>query len=216
MVSTQRFLQIAEIKQDTLILKDGSLRAVILVSSVNFALKSEDEQKALVYGYVSMLNTLEYPVQILIQSRKMNIDSYLKDLEEKAKIQTNELLKVHTEDYINFIKEIVVLGNIMAKRFYITVPYNVGGEARPGFFKRTVAVFSPAKVISLKEATFLRYKEKLQKRVDNVIAGLENLNLPAVRLDTQALIELFYASYNLELVDRQKLGSLEELQVEMT
>ena len=102
--STQQFLDIAEIRQDTLILKDGSLRAVILVSSHNFALQSEDEQNALVAAYITMLNMLEYQIQVVIQSRKMNIDEYLNGLEEKARVQTNQLLKIQTEDYIKFMR----------------------------------------------------------------------------------------------------------------
>lgn len=214
MKSTQAYLHIAEIKNDTIVLKDGGLRSVILVSSVNFALKSEDEQKALIGSYVTMLNALEYPIQILLQSRKLNIDEYLNDLEERMKRQTNELLKIHTRDYIDFIREVITLGNIMSKRFYIVVPYSPLGDSRTGFFKRLTGVFTPTKVIALREQSFLRYKEQLDKRVDNVFAGLTDIGLAAARLDTQGLIELFYTTYNPEVSQSQRLGKLEELQVE--
>ena len=212
--STQNYLDVAEIKQDTVVLKDGALRAVILVSSVNFALKSEDEQKALIGSYVTMLNTLEYPIHILIQSRRMNIDEYLHNLEERAKAQTNELLKVHTRDYLEFVREIITLGNIMSKKFYAVVPFNEEGEARQGFFKRLFGVFTPTKVIQLKEERFLKLKLHLDKRVDNVLTGLVNMNLNATRLDTGALIELFYTTYNPTESQMQKLGNVAELQVE--
>jgi hypothetical protein len=212
--STQNYLDIAEIKQDTLVMKDGSLRAVILVSSINFALKSEDEQKALISGYITMLNMLEYPLQILIQSRKMNIDDYLNDLEEAARVQTNELLKIQTQDYLSFVREIITLGNIMSKKFYIIVPYSFALQARAGFLKRLIDVFTPTKVIKLQEKKFLKYKSNLEKRVDNVLAGLNNLNLGTARLDTESLIELFYSTYNPQVSQVQKLGKLEDLQVE--
>ncbi|MFH1712572.1 MAG: TraC family protein [Candidatus Jacksonbacteria bacterium] len=214
MQSTTAHLNIAEIKKDTLIMKDGSVRAVILVSSVNFALKSEDEQKALIAGYVTMLNMLEYPLQILIQSRKMNIDDYLNDLEERARVQTNELLKIHTEDYLSYVREIITIGNIMSKKFYIIVSYDPGGHSRPSFIKRAIGVFTPTKVIRLKESVFAKYRAYLDKRIDNVLSGLSNLSLRAVRLDTESLIELFYSTFNPDVSQAQKLGKIEELQVE--
>ena len=212
--STQSYLHIAEIKHNTLVLKDGSLRAVILVSSVNFSLKAEDEQKALIAGYVTMLNTLEYSLQILIQSRKLNIDDYLNDLEELAKRQTNELLKIHTRDYLEFVREIITIGNIMDKKFYIIVPYSPLGETQHGFFKRFLSIVSPTKVIKLKEERFLRYKGQLDKRADNVFAALGSIGLNAVLLDTQGLIELFYSTYNPQVSQVQRLGSVDDLQVE--
>lgn len=214
MQSTTAHLNIAEIKQDALIMKDGSVRAVILVSSVNFALKSEDEQNALIAGYVTMLNMLEYPLQILIQSRKMNIDDYLNDLEERARVQTNELLKIHTQDYLSYVREIITIGNIMSKKFYIIVPYDSGGHSRPSFIHRAISVFMPTKVIRLKEAVFAKYRAYLDKRIDNVLSGLSNLSLRAVRLDTESLIELFYSTFNPDVSQAQKLGKIDELQVE--
>src|SRR3989338_282926 len=140
--STQTYIPIEEIKQDMLVLQDGSLRAVVLVASLNFALKSADEQKALIGSYVTMLNVLEYPLQILIQSRKMNIDDYLNSLSERAKEQTNGLLKVQTRDYLSFVRELITLGNIMSKKFYVIVPYSPGGDKRPGFFRRVLGAFT--------------------------------------------------------------------------
>lgn len=213
--STQQFLDIAEIKQDILILKDGSLRAVILVTSHNFALQSEDEQNALVAAYVNMLNMLEYQIQVVVQSRKMNIDEYLNDLLDKARIETNQLLKVQTEDYIKFVREIITLGNIMTKRFYVIVPYNPGGmSGRQGFFRQFFGLFMPTKVIKLREKKFQTYKGELAKRVNNVMSGLANVNLNPVQLDTESLIELFYATYNPFISQIQSIPKLEELQIE--
>src|SRR3989338_2926156 len=121
---TQQFLDIAEIKEDTVVLKDGTLRSVILVSSINFSLKSPDEQEAIIGAYVQFLNGLDFPMQIVVQSRKLNINDYLMRLEERERDQKNELLKIQTADYRSFVKELVQLGDIMSKHFYIVVPYS--------------------------------------------------------------------------------------------
>ena len=212
--STQSYLDVAEIKQDSLVLKDGSFRAVVLVSSINFALKSEEEQKALVGAYVTMLNSLDYPLQILVQSRPINVDDYLNELQDLAHSQTNELLKSQTQDYLDFVREIITLGHIMTKKFYVIVPFDPGGHSRPGFFKRLLSVFKPTKVIYMREEVFERAAMQLEKRISNVLTGLSGLSLSAVRLDTQALIELFYATYNPEIAQVQKFGKVEDIQVE--
>jgi len=152
--STQIFLDIAEIKNDVVILKDGSLRSVLMASSINFALKSEDEQEALVSSYVSFLNYLDFPVQVVIQSRMLDISKYQKKLEAAERDLTNDLLKKQLVNYRAYIKELVELGNIMTKRFYIVVPYSSIEEKKMGFFNRLGTVFTPAKVIKLKKSKF--------------------------------------------------------------
>jgi len=141
--STQRFLDIAEIRDDIVILRDGTARAVLLVSSINFALKSADEQEAIVQAYMTFLNSLEYPIQIVIQSRKMNIDPYLKRLSEQSRKTTNDLLRTQIEDYRSFISELLELGQIMQKRFYVVVPYDPLSDKQKKFFSRLTGVLSP-------------------------------------------------------------------------
>jgi hypothetical protein len=119
---TQRYLDIAEIREDTVVMKDGTLRAVIMVSSINFALKSEDEQQAIIQGYMQFLNGLEHPLQVVVQSRKMNADGYLATLRQQEETIHNELLKTQIRDYTSFIKELVDLGQIMQKRFFVVMP----------------------------------------------------------------------------------------------
>ena len=121
-VSVQKYLDIAEIKEDCVVLKNGSMRAVILVSSLNFALKSEEEQEAIIYAYRNFLNTLEkWPIQIVVQSRKLNIDGYINDLKKKEKEQTNELLRMQIAEYIQYIQELIEMGEIMTKKFFIVM-----------------------------------------------------------------------------------------------
>lgn len=212
--STQRYLDISEIRQDCIVLKDGTLRAVLLVSSINFSLKSEEEQKAVIAAYVQFLNTIEYPIQIVVQSRKLNITPYLEDLKARQREQTNELLKAQMADYIDFIKELVELGEIMSKKFFVVVPYNPMGDKKRGFFARLSDVLSAGMVIRLKRERFEKYREQLFKRVDNVISALSSMGLKAVPLDTQSLIELFYNIYNPVESENQKLEKIEKLRVE--
>ena len=213
-VSTQQYLDIAEIRDDAVVLKDGSLRAVLLVSSINFALKSEDEQNAIIQGYISFLNSLDFPLQIIIQSRRLAIGAYLDSLLVKQKEQTNDLLRTQIAEYRDFINELVSLGDIMAKRFYVVVPYLPQNSGRAGFFKQLGAVFSPARVITLSESLFGKYRGFLNGHVERVIANLGSLGLTAVPLNTQSLVELYYNSYNNELAYAQKLPNTEKLNIE--
>lgn len=212
-VSTQQYLDIAEIKEDTVIMRDGTLRAVLLISSINFALKSEDEQNAIISAYVSFLNNIDFPLQIVIQSRELNIDGYIEKLREKAKEQTNELLKMQTNEYIQYIAELVSMSKIMNKRFYITIPYNPMSDKQKGFFARFFDVFKPATLIRMKGEKFKRRRSELTRRVENIMSGLGSIGLNAVQLDTQGLIELYYNSYNPSTSGNQPLADVDQLRV---
>ena len=212
--SVQKFMQIAEIKDDTLVMKDGTMRAVLLVSSVNFSLKSEEEQDAMVSGYISFLNSLNFQIQVVIQSRRLDLDHYLAELDNRQKEQTNELLKLQIQEYIQFVRELVQLGEIMTKRFYVTVPFHpttAGGKQ--GFMAMLSEIFSAASVVQLKRSRFLEYKEVLDRRLGYVQGGLASMGLHSVRLNTQSLIELFYKTYNPLESKTQKLPPMEELQL---
>jgi len=203
--STQKYLDIAEIRDDVAILRDGSMRTVLLAASINFALKSEDEQNGIIQGYISFLNSIDFPLQIIVQSRRLNIDKYLEDLKQKAQEQTNELLRTQISEYYNFVNQLITLGDIMGKKFYIVVPYSPDKDTRKGFVAQLGAVFSPAKMITVSDSIFENYKTKMQTRVDKVVGSLSGIGVTAVPLGTQALIELYYNSYNPELAQIQKL-----------
>jgi len=213
-ISTQQFLDIAEIKDDTVILRDGTLRAVILVSSINFALKSEDEQNAIISSYVSFLNNIDFSLQIVIQSRELNIDNYIEDLKQKEKEQTNELLKIQTAEYVQYIEELISMSRIMNKRFFVIIPYDPMSDKQKGFFARFLDIFKPATLIKMKEEKFLRRKAELSHRIDNIISGLGSTGLNAVLLDTQSLIELYYNSYNPATSGNQKMVNVNEIRVD--
>jgi len=213
-VSTQQFLDIAEIRDDVVIRKDGSLCAVLLVSSINFALKSEEEQNALIQGYMTFLNSLDSEIQIVIQSRRLNIEKYLNSLKAKEKEQTNELLRTQIAEYRDFVNELITLGDIMGKRFYIVVPFAPGKSEKKTFANQLGAVFSPAKVIKLSEKTLDKYHARLATRIEKVATGLGSMGLTAVQLNTQSLVELYYNSYNVELARSQKIPPPDKLQTE--
>ncbi len=211
---TQQYLNIAEIKEDTVVMKDGTLRAVLLVSSINFALKSEDEQNAVINSYISFLNNINFSIQIVIQSRELNIDNYLEYLKSKEKVQTNKLLKIQTTDYIEYIKDLTSLGKIMNKRFYVVVPYDPLSDKHKGFFSLISEALRPATIIRLKDKIFRNYQEMLNRRIESVIGGFESMGVAAVRLDSQSLIELYYKTYNPETAKNQELVDLDKIRVE--
>src|SRR3989339_742186 len=140
--SSQQYIPFGEIRDDLIIMKDGTLRTVLLVSSLNFALKSEDEQKAIVQGYVSFLNTLNFELQIVIQSRKLNIEKYLNKLDGLARHQDNELLRKQTLTYRSFVKKLVEETDIMDKKFFVVVPFSPFSNKRKGFWIRLQEVLS--------------------------------------------------------------------------
>lgn len=211
--STQRYLDMSEIRDGAVIMKDGTLRAVILVSSINFALKSEPEQEAIIGQYVTFLNALDFPVQIVVQSRRLDIDNYLARLQDSAKNQPNELLKLQIKDYKNFIQELVSLGQIMQKQFFVVVPYNPLSDKSKNFWSRCSDLLWPAVSVKLAEEKFRDHREVLVTRAGQIMGHLQSMGLSAVMLDTQGLIELYYRVYNPESFDTQKMVNTEDLRV---
>lgn len=211
--STVRYLPIAEIKDDLVILKDGTLRQVLLVSSLNFALKSEEEQQAIIQGYVQFLNSLDFPIQIVIRSRSLDISDYLERLKEQGKEQTNELLRIQIEEYRRYITELISMADIMDKKFYVIVPYSPFTDKKKSFWTRAYEVLSPSSVVKLKTERLAKYKEELARRVGQVQGGLSSLGLNMAVLDTRGLIELFYQVYNPQS-ETEFIPDLTKLQIE--
>ena len=194
--STQEFIPIKEIRDDVFILKDGSLHMILMASTLNFALKSEEEQNAIIMQYQNFLNSLDFSVQFFIQSRKLNTDSYIATLIEAEKNQENELMKIQTKEYIEFIKSFVKISNVMSKAFYISVPYSTAamevkksfvGNLAGGFFKKTTGQLADR---------FEENKIQLQQRADIVSQGLARVGVRVAPLNTEELIELFYELFN--------------------
>jgi len=204
--STQDALKFAEIHNDTIVLRDGNLRQVLLCSSINFALKSEQEQNAIIFQYQNFLNSLAFPIQILMQSKKLDLGKYLAKLTDKAGSQENELLRAQTLDYIDFIKRLINLANIMDKRFYVVVPYLVPPKVN---LNNSLPGQTPNPVITVEE--FDAHKKELEQRVQVVESGLGSFGVRTAKLNTQQLIELLYGVYNPEEANKEKLTEAENL-----
>lgn len=215
--ATQAFLEIQDIREGVLLLKNNSIRGVLMVSSINFALKSEEEQTAIIYAFQSFLNSLDFSCQIVIQSRNINITPYLdslKDLEEK---QTNELLRKQTSSYREFIKNMVVGDMVMTKNFYVVVPYTL---MEIFGMKGVVKQFDVLKQLSgkkeqsqsIKDDEFQRCKTQLWQRMEYLAMGLRRCGLEAVPLTTPELIELFWAIHH---PDQAEIGYFPEILPEL-
>lgn len=213
-VSTQRYVQFAGTHDDTLILKNGGLRAVLEVSSINFNLKSEDEQNAIIRSYQGFLNSLNFPVQVLVRSRKLDIDHYLDDLQLRKKKLHNELLKRQMEEYIEYVQKLVEYTDIMEKRFFVVVPMNPPRAEKKGTFGSFMQYISPDdKVVEIikRKKEFKNLKKDLDTRVNIVKTALENCSLNVTQLNTEKIIQIFYQAYNPQLARRQKLEHMEDM-----
>lgn len=198
--AAQEFLPIDAIRDGIVALKGGQgYRVILMVSSLNFALKSEEEQDALVFAYENFLNALDFPLQFVIQSRRLNVRPYLDALAEREKEETNELLKVQIGEYAEFVKSFVELTSIVSKTFFAAVPLTPSvAERSGGIMRRLSALFGGgAKTApAADEGEFAQWKSQLLQRVDAVAGGLKRLGLRVVPLDTEELVELFYGLYN--------------------
>ena len=190
--TAQDFLQIDQIKEGVIILKNKLLRGVLMVSSLNFALKSDDEQSAIIYQFQSFLNSLDFPCQILVQSRKINITGYIDKLKKLEQEQTDELLQIQTTGYREFIESLVKMGTIMTKSFFVIVPFNLL-ETK---IEESDGLLQAAKLPKLTEEQFQRSKIQLQQRMEFVILGLRRCGLKAVPLNTEEIVELFWGLHH--------------------
>lgn len=217
--STQAHLRIGEIREGVVVLKNGGIRGVLKTSSINFNLKSEQEQNAIIYSYQSFLNSLEFPIQILIRSKKLDIDDYIEGVKKIGEKQENKLLQQQTVEYAEYVKRLVEYADIMAKEFYVIVPFDPGRAQNPESTKRFYSFFQHLAPkdsytdIKQRRSEFNNLKKGLLQRINVIQSGLENCGLKVEQLDTPGLIELFYESYNPLTSRNQKLKDLENTTV---
>jgi hypothetical protein len=197
--STQQFVDIEEIRDGVMVLRNSSLRAVLLVSSLNFDLKSVEEQDAIIFQYQNFLNSLDFPLQTIIYSRRFNINPYLEQLKQFEVQQNNELLRLQISEYHNFIKNLTEVSNIMSKFFYVVIPFSPTESTETGFFQKLSTVFNPAQVVREKIEVFETYRSQLLQRVEHVNSGLSATGVTTKMLSTEELIELLYNTYNPKL-----------------
>lgn len=192
--ATQQFVPVKEIRNGTIILKDGGYRSVLICSSINFGLKSADEQHAITLGFQNFLNTLDFSIQIVINSRRMDLRPYLALLEEKAPEQKTELMRIQLHEYVEFVRSFTDQANIMTKSFYIVVPFapHVSAADTVSFFRRENASAKSAAA----ETSFEEDRAQLEQRTSLVVGGLSGTGVRAVQLGTEEVIELLYRSFN--------------------
>ncbi len=192
--ATQEFVPIDDVKDGIAILKNGGMRGILMASSVNFSLKSDDERQAILLQFQDFLNSLDFVVQIVIQSRKLDIRPYIALLENRYKEQTNDLMKIQIEQYVAFVKSFTESTNIMTKNFFIVIPYDPAiisskGSMIPGFGKKEESK-------ETKEENFEEKKNQLEQRMGVVEQGLVRCGVRVAKLGTDEVVELFYKIFN--------------------
>jgi type IV secretory pathway VirB4 component len=210
---SQQFVDVKEIKEGVVILRSGGLRQVVMVSGLNFDLKSEQEQEAIIGSYQSFLNSLDFPLQIFIHSRKINVDKYIDGLSQLEVKEANPLLRTQIAEYREFIRTLVSENVIMHKSFFVVVPYEpvqlaqAGKKAKKKFF----GIFSKKKnnkkegLDTENDPSFHEYLSQINQRSDQVISGLNQIGLRAVALNHEETTELFYNLYNPEAIEKKGL-----------
>lgn len=196
--STQEFVPIKEVRDGIMILKDGGMRAVVLCSSLNFSLKSEEEKNAILFQFQDFLNSLDFSIEIVVQSRKLDIRPYIALLEEQEKKQLNNLMKIQTREYIEFIKSFAESTNIMTKHFFIVVPYTpaILDTSKKNAITSAISIGGKKKDSAAIDATFEESRTQLEERLSVVEQGLIRTGIRVARLGTEEVIELFYKAFN--------------------
>ena len=195
--ATQEFVPIKEVRDGIILLKNGELRAIVLANSINLSLKSSDEQKATILQFQAFLNTLDFPIQMTVQSRKLDIRPYLLLLENRMKIQNEPLLKLQTKEYIEFIRNFTESVSIMTKNFFVVVPYtqlSLGGDTSmlKGIFSKKNK--SQARLEA--EMNFEEKRSQLEERVSVIQQGLNRCGIKSAQLGTEEVVEVFYKVFN--------------------
>ncbi len=201
---SQDFVPIEQVRDGILVLKDGSIRAILMASSVNIVLKSEDEQAAILGQFQNFLNSLDFSIQIFIQSRELDIRPYLALLEQRYQEQQSELMKIQVREYIDFVRGFVEGSSIMTKGFYIVVPYSppaLGTNAPTGGIKGLLNA-TKAQEVTISMQMFEEYRSQIEQRISVVVQGLARAGLRAAQLGTEETIELFYRLFNIGELER--------------
>lgn len=196
--ATQEFVPIKEVRDGIVVLKDGSLRALLMASSINLALKSSDEQAAIIAQFQNFLNSLEFTAQFFVESRQLDIRPYIGLLEDRYALELDDLMKIQIREYIAFIKDFTERANIMTKNFFIVVPYDPALIARGGAGVALSNLIPSNKAASatLTGEQFEEYRTQLEQRISVVEQGLVRTGVRVVKLGTEEVIELFYKLFN--------------------
>lgn len=191
--ASQDFVTIQDIKDGVVILKNGQMCSVLLASSVNFALKSSDEQQAILMQFQSFLNTLDFSLQIYVQSRRLNIEPYLELLATRESAQDNDLMRIQLREYMDFIRTFTTEVDVMSKSFFVVVPYT---PAPINIAKGLTSLFSPGQNSVPADLRFEEHRTQLEQRMSIVEQGLSRIGVRTIPLKTDDLVELYYHIYN--------------------
>lgn len=196
--ATQEFVPIKEVRDGIVLLKDGGMRSILLCSSLNFSLKSDDERNAILLQFQDFLNSLDFSIEIVVQSRKLDIRPYIALLEGQEKSQTNNLMKIQVREYIEFIKNFTENTNIMTKNFFIVVPYSpaILNTRQTGSISSRLGFGTKKERVAATEASFDENRSQLEERLSVVEQGLIRSGIRVARLGTEEVIELFYKAFN--------------------
>jgi type IV secretory pathway VirB4 component len=195
--TTQDFVPIQEVRDGIVVLKDGTMRAIVLASAINFSLKSADEQNSIIYQFQNFLNSLDFSVQIFIQSKKMDIRPYIALLENRYNEQSNEQMKLQVQQYIEFVQKIGSSANIMTKSFFVVIPY-MPPPLAVGSNNPVNRIFGKkgASTGTVPNEAFEEYRSQLEQRVSVVEQGLVSCGVRVAELGTEEVVELFYKIFN--------------------
>jgi type IV secretory pathway VirB4 component len=195
--ATQKFVPIDDVRDGIIILKDGGLRGLLMASSVNFSLKSDDERQAILMQFQDFLNSLDFSVQIVVQSRKLDIRPYIALLENRYKEQTNDLMKIQIEQYIAFVRSFTESTNIMTKSFFVVIPYDGAIiSTKKGFLSNLTPNKNKEQESANNEENFEEQKSQLEQRMGVVEQGLVRCGVRVAKLGTDEAVELFYKVFN--------------------
>lgn len=209
-VSTQSNIPIAGMKDGVIILKTGHYRMVLEITAINFDLKSEQEKNSIIFQYQSFLNSLHFPIEIVVKSNKLDLSPYLKKIESLVPKQSNDLLRIQTQDYVDFVGQLINLANIMKKRFYVVVgyqPITMNTGIIDKLFKRNQDVSH----IKISDTDFEHYSKELRQKAQTVAQGLGGMGLHCRQLNTQEIIEVFYEIYNPEVAGKERITGSEDI-----
>lgn len=203
--AAQDFLGVEEIKEGIVTLKDGSLRGILYISSQNFALKSIQEQDSIIYQFQNFLNSLDFPCQLVVQSRRVNMTGYFDTIRDLSTKQNNPLLKVQMQEYLYFIEGLVKSGVIMSKQFFVAVPF---------YFTELKGIGAKNKFSThIDEEKFQIGKNQLWQRMEFVALGLQRCGLQSVALNTTEIIDLLWSIYHTKEAEQ---GYYPEIPPELT
>ena len=203
--STQQAISIAGIKDGVVVMKDGSYRLILQVAATNFALKSEQEQNSIIFQYQSFLNSLHFPIEIVISSRRLDLTPYIAKIEKLGEAQTSEILKMQTTDYVDFLKKLIDIANIMKKTFYAVISFEPLSIQKIGLLGSLFGKKSAFDHLKISDADYKAHTDQLKERAATIATGLGGMGLHCFQLSTEDLIELFYLMYNPDEASKERL-----------